>query len=263
MDDPLFVPDNWAMETHSETDPTGGESGFSTGRAILLILAASMCAALVFAKAEQATPARKATVARVKPTVLPKVPVMDVVKLTIDGPDMSKDGEKSAKVTAEFAFSATDPVSFVILKSSAVVTDVDLGSNRLRFTSRPQGYVLNVLRAGDYKVSLTYLLPVTEKAGKWSIELGILPNLKNEVVLRLPDKELDVLSNEAVYLTSKEKGDKGTEVSAVFGPVQKVGFTWQPRVRKTKLEKVVFFCEVNTFALFKPGVVELTNLVRF
>ena len=224
-----------------------------------------MSAALVLAKSEQAETARVAMSAPVQiKTIAPlKTPVMKTVELSVECPGLSKDDEKSAKVTGEFIFSTSGPVTFTLLNSFAVVTDFDLSSKHLQFRSQPEGYILNALRKGDYRVTLKYLVPVTEQRGLWSVTLGIPPNLKNKVILRLPEKQLDISSNEAVYLTSEEKEERGTEVTAVFGSAPVVRLNWRPRVRKTKLEKVVFFCEVNTFALFKPGVVDLTNLVRF
>jgi hypothetical protein len=227
-------------------------------------LSTAMCAACLCAEElpppPVVAPSSCADAAAAVPT---NVALMSEVNLTLEGPGAGREQEKSAKVTGEFAFTATKPASFPVLDSTAVLTGFDLGSRYLRLVNGPAGYSIEASEEGDYRVSLKYLAPVDEKDGLWSLRMGIPPTLKNRIVLRLPEKDLDVRSEQAVYLAKSEPEAGGTVVTASLGPVQNFCLSWRPRVRKTKLEKVAFFCEANTYALFEPGVVEVTSLVRF
>jgi hypothetical protein len=38
---------------------------------------------------------------------------------------------------------------------------------------------------------------------------------------------------------------------------------WQPRERKTRLEQAVYYCDLQTYAVVAPGLIQLTHLARY
>ena len=244
-----YAPPPFETEPGPADEPENGEGYVRLG---LLSLLAGAC--LLFACI--AASASKAPV-QVEPH-----PVMDMIDISVEGPGTGRDVEQSAEVKMSFRFTADDPVGFIVIPAGCVLTHFDLGSRYLRLQSGPDGYLLNVIRKGDYDVHLRYRTPVGEKEGTWSVDVPVLENMRNRVRLTLPEPGLEIRAESAVLFRTEET-EKTTEGSAVFGPVKSAAFTWRPRVRKTMLEKAVFFCEVNSHALLRPGLVELSNLIRY
>ena len=87
-------------------------------------------------------------------------------------------------------------------------------------------------------------------------------NLANKVKLKLPEGGLDIESPQAVLLKTDEQ-EGATESTLIFGPTRDVVICWRPQVRRTEQEEAVFFCEMNTFALFESGVANMTHLLRY
>ncbi|MFT5474476.1 MAG: hypothetical protein ACI856_002817, partial [Kiritimatiellia bacterium] len=250
-----------------ESDPRDGSACLG----LLFAMLACVLLVTVSVRAEEVAQSVPAPVAlptvvvpkRVAPVPdVPYVPVMEFVKLDLRAPEMGRDEERSAEVQVTISFEADDACQFRVLDDGAVLTHSRLSSRSLSLVSSLEGYVLKVAKKGSYTVSLTSQITVSESNGRWGVEFGLLPNMRNEVILRLPEADLDVQCPLAVLFRTSTLENR-THARALFGPVDKIGFTWQPRVRKTRLEKAVYICEVNTLASFEPGVVDLLNLVRF
>ena len=236
-------------ETEQDEDtPPKGNGGFVRCSLLVPVVAATLAAQALFTAADE-QPA-------------PPLLVADSVQVTIEGPGTGRDEEQSAAVTTVIAFSTDGAISLPVVPTTGVLTDYILDSRHLDIVSGSQGYSLEVSRKGTYEVTLTYQLPVVEKDGHWSLGVPLPDNMKNRVTLHLPESGLEVQSDSAVLFKQSEQGG-ATEAEAVFGPVATAEFSWHPRVRKTKLEEAVFFCEVNTFVTLRSGVVDLTNLVRY
>lgn len=226
----------------SQTDlGTGG--GLVPGTVLLLVAALSMLG--------------RPTAAEPVP-----VPVMDSVTMSIEGPGTGHDVEQSAKVRAELEFRAPAPVSFSVVPADGVLTGFELHSRHLAIASTPQGYTLNVKRKGKYHVRLEFRIPVAEINGRWQAALHVPRNIRNSLAISLPEPGLDIQSDSAVLFRTWKKAES-SHAEAVFGPVTTAAFTWRPRIRRAKLEEAVFFCEVNTLAHLRSGVVDLTNLARY
>ncbi|MBT7068410.1 MAG: hypothetical protein HN919_19085 [Verrucomicrobia bacterium] len=188
--------------------------------------------------------------------------MMDSVELKIDGPAMSRDAEQSASLTMQLAFDVDDPGEILLFPAGAVLTNVQLDDDDLEIVPRPEGYVLLIKRRGEYDLTVTAQLPVAEKDGAWSLPLHIPQALRNRMTLALPAIGLDVASTSAVRLTRNEV-DGATLVEAVFVAGGPVTVAWRPRVRTTKLEASVYYCDVTTMAMLRPGVVDLKNTIRY
>jgi len=192
----------------------------------------------------------------------PPAPVMDQVTIALTGPATSRDAEQSADALMTLAFSVDSPVSFVVIPNRFVLTDYALHSRHAAITSSDEGYVLTIRRAGAYNMTLQFRTPVEEVDQRWTTHVPILTNMRNHLTLVLPEKGMDIRADQAVLLRS-EDSDTQTTAEAVFGPVQTAVLSWRPRMRKTILEEVVFFSEVNTLASLLSGVVDLKHVVHY
>ncbi|MBA4388192.1 MAG: hypothetical protein C0404_09440, partial [Verrucomicrobia bacterium] len=239
-EEPPFEPDQPAAGT---TQPEG-KSGYIAPRLLLAMLLSCVVAIGVTAKPTQ-----------------PQIPVMDVVKMTIQAPGTGKDIEQSASVSAEMEFKVDDPVMFNLLPAPNVMTDYELGSRSLEIVSRKEGYFLNIKSSGSYTIKFKFQAPVAKKDGQWTLAVPMPANLKNSAVIKLPEAGLELVSDAAVMFKVDEKKDS-TVADAVFGP-QAATVVWKPKVRKTKLEQAVFFCEVNSYVSLRSGVVDLVNVVKY
>ena len=189
----------------------------------------------------------------------PAVPMMDAVGIVIEGPAAGS-SENSAQVQYDLTFKTAAALSFIMTAPESVLKEYEL-SDELELNVSPRGYMINVQRAGEHRVQLTVQMPVRERDGTRSLRLALPENLRNKVLLRIPETGLDVQSDEAVLFVADEKG-KTTEVEAVFGSARQISFIWRPRVRRTQLEQTVFFCEVNALAGLQAGVVDISHQIQ-
>jgi len=188
---------------------------------------------------------------------------IQAVDAVITGPGTGHDAEKSAQVIMTLDFEATQPATGLVLSAACVLTEFKTDApRRVSLLSTPAGYALKINREGAYQATLKFQAPVLEINGQWAVTFDIPAHLKNHVVFKLPESGLDIQSDEAVYLKTVESSNQ-TEAIAMFGPNDSVLFTWRPKMRKTELEKTVFFCEVNSLMTFDPGVINGLHLVRY
>lgn len=238
-------------ESRKAVPPPLDESGSKGGYVAVRMLAVMLFAASVVT-----------ATARSKTSAPPANPVMTVLKMVVDGPGTGKETEQSALVTASLEFKTDDATQFRVLPSDCVLMKTDLSSGNLEISAGPDGYILNVKAGGKYRAELKYRAPVHKKDASWRLDLALLPNVRNSVVLRLPEAGLDIQCESAVFFKTKEEKTT-TEAESILGPTPVGVFTWKPRVRRTRLEQTVFYSEVNTFAALQSGVVDLTHLIRY
>jgi hypothetical protein len=233
----------------------------SAGYAVVQWLAAMAVLSLLALSSVTAL-ASEIAVCQLEPEPLPAIPVMDVVTINVVGPASSRETEQSAHVDMTLVFEADEVASFVVIPNQCVLTEYDLNSRHAEIASTDEGYVLKLLKPGKYDVSVSFRTPVTEVEGRWSASVPMLENMRNRLTLELPESGMEIRADLAVLFRSEEDDTK-TTAEAVFGPVRTATLSWRPRVRKTMLEKVVFFSEVNTLAALLSGVVDLTHVIRY
>ena len=188
---------------------------------------------------------------------------VQAVDAAIIGPGTGRDAEKSARVDMTLEFKASRAATSLVLSAECVLTGFKTDApRRVSLLSTPAGYAMDINRGGAYQATLSFQAPVSETGGQWAVSFKLPAHLKNRVVLTLPESGLEVRSDEAVYIKTAESNNQ-TEASALFAPSGKVHFTWRPKVRKTELEKTVFFCELNSLLTFDPGVINGRHLVRY
>ncbi len=237
-------------------DDEGGSSGYAMVRLLTAVAAVGLLilTGLTASESQQAAPPAE--------VVVPTVPVMDLITVDVVGPASSREAEQSAEALMTLVFEVDDPISFVVVPNVCVLTDYDLNSRHATIKSTPNGYLLNVQRAGKYRMTLRFRAPVSEVNERWTTSLPMLENMRNRLTLKLPESDMDIRAEHAVLFRT-EDAEASTTAEAVFGPVSTAVLSWRPRVRKTTLEEVVFFSEVNSFASLLSGVVDLTHLVRY
>ncbi len=236
-----------------EPEPTNEPENGDAGRAIVPLLGLIALLGL----------GMTATARSIAPTPPPSTPVMDSIEMTITAPAMNEEAERSANIEAVLKFKLDSRRSFVILRHPAVLTEYKVSSRDLSIRPSAMGYLLESDDDGTYDVMLKFSVPVMEHNGEWQLGANVLPNLKNKITLLIPEKELDVVAHGAVLSKTTEKEDGVTETVAIYGSAPRAQISWRPRARKTKLEKVVFSSQANTLAMFRPGVVDMTSVVRY
>ena len=209
--------------------------------------------------AAQALPAEVEAPAVPVPSV--SVPLMDDVTITIAGPAAGTGSETSAEVGILLAFKTEGPAAMIVAPPQSVLKDYRVDAAAMEVSVVPEGYLLTVKRAGEHRAEFTLQAPVTEVDGRRRLTLALPENLRNKVTLHLPESGQEVLSDEAVLFTVREL-ETATEAEAVFGASRVVSFNWRPRVRRTQLEKTVFFCEVNALAGLQAGVVDVSHQIQ-
>ena len=206
--------------------------------------------------------ANSARAANAAPEPPPPEPVMKTVEMTIEAPNVPTDLNRNARIKTEVEFEVKKPVDFSLLPKPFVLTDYTADSRNLEVAAGSGGYVVKVLQPGTYRVTVSYLAPVVERDGAWRVQVWVPPHLQNHILLKVPSGGWDVQSPQAVSVKTAEVEGR-SESHLIAGPVSAVEIVWQPRERKTELEKAVFFCETNTYVLFQPGLVNLSHVARY
>ncbi len=196
---------------------------------------------------------------------LPPTLAVDAAVLDIQGPaTTARDANLYATVTATLEFEAKATGVFRLMNAPAVLQSFKLNSSDLELRASDGAPQLVVGDTGKYKITLVWLTPVVVRENGWEVRPWLPANLRNRVTLRLPAASLDAQSPDAVYLKTDEDQAQGrTTVTAVFGSDVAPVLIWKPVERRTKLEKVSVFAEVNSVAAFDPGVVTLTHTIRY
>ncbi len=196
---------------------------------------------------------------------LPPTLTVDAAILDIQGPaTTARDANPYATVSATLEFEAKATGIFRLMNAPAVLQSFKLNSSDLELRASDGAPRLVVSDTGKYKITLVWLTPVAVRENGWEVRPWLPANLRNRVTLRLPAAGLDAQSPDAVYLKTEEDLAQGrTTVAAVFGSDVAPVLIWKPVERRTKLEKVSVFTEVNSVAAFDPGVVTLTHTIRY
>ena len=221
---------------------------------------ALMLAALGAARADVPPPAQAVQAAT--PPAGPAAALVQRVEVSVEAPDVAKPEPRNARIAMTIAFKAETATNLLVLPAPRVLTGAAPGSSNLRLVPSEAGVMLHADRAGEYRVSLTNLVPVVEKDGAWHVDLWLPESVENGVTLALPTAGWEVESAQSVWLESREEGG-GTVAKLVAGPASAMTVAWRPRQRKTETEKAVFFAEINTCAVLQPGLAGITHSIRY
>jgi hypothetical protein len=244
-----------------ENGPDAGGTSAASGRAsigLLLVLAVAMAAGGLGRAWAGDKPAVRAVAA---PPAEPPCPMMKEVGLKIQAPDPLKERDGIARIELSLVFSVEKPVSFQVLPADYVLIESTVTPKDGRIEGTANGYVLHVTRQGDHVLTFKGYAPVGSLDGIWRLPVNLPPHLRNHVEVSIPATGWEVSASQVAWLDIREQGKTttGSLTLASAGP----GFIlWQPRERKTRLEQVVFYCDLQTYAVLAPGVVNMTHLAH-
>ncbi len=201
----------------------------------------------------------QAEAARKKNVKLPDVPpVLERVECDL----------KAEKDSMEIAFTlklkAEKPARFPLGARSPILLSSDKPVKYVELKEEGGIYYVDVQRKGTYEIKVKFLSPlakVNDNQMRW-FRMPLPLALTNLVNLSVPKTGMEITAPTAVRLIRKED-DKSTSASAILGPGDDVHFVWQPRVRKTYLEKISFFSELTSLIRFDAGLVEGRHRVSF
>lgn len=252
-DPPPLAPDSASPRAGSDR-PANAEGFIRPGGVLLLgATAGLLLASAALAKAEAPPPGEPA----------PAALSVTRLALTLEAPVPGRDTERSAAVLWQMQLDDAAPGVYPLLPGDAVMLDApDAPPRSLRILASARGYRLEVLRAGDYRLTLRTRHPVSETENGASLTLPLPAALYAEAILGVPAPEYDIASEQAALLEIAS-GEERTEARMALIPSEAVTFHWKPRARRTRLEEAVFFCEVDTLAEARPGVMNLTTRILY
>lgn len=247
-----------------ETAPaTGGIATPQQGacRLACILTMAGLLAATVAGLALAATKPIASIPPPPAPAKQPAGLVMQNVVLKIEAPDPVKTREAIAKVELTLTFTTDDPVSFRFFPANYILIDSTVSPKQGHITAGKDGFILHLDDDGSYQLTFKGYAPVIAKDGAWKVPVSLPPHLKNSVEVAIPATGWEVTTARAAWLEVAEK-DKRTVGKLVLADTE-ADVVWQPRERKTRMEQTVVYCDLQTYAVLAPGLVNMTHVARY
>ena len=172
--------------------------------------------------------------------------------------------QDSMAVDFVLGFGAAEPMRFDLIGGGAVLVNASTGSPHVRVERAGAGYAVVADRPGRYRVSASFLLPLTaaDTQRVRAFRLPLPPALTNRVVATLPGTWLDVAAPTAIVSETTEH-DGQTTLTAALGPTDGIDLRWKPRERRRDLEDTVFYCTSNTLLHLVPGSATALHDISF
>lgn len=169
--------------------------------------------------------------------------------------------DKEVKTVGHFEVTAKEAGEVLIVPAPAAITGNVPEDSDIKIERREKNYFLKVKSAGTYKFDLELLLPlIKEKNGVFSFPLP-LPECKKDIANIVVDqKNIDIKALNAVSFKS---GNVNGNVSATatFVPGTAGMLRLYPQKRNVKQEELQFFANIDGFANFAGGFVEIVYAV--
>jgi len=210
--------------------PANGKEGFvglwMLGIIWILMVCAAGCASVH---------ASKDDVSVVQPVPVENAAQADLVQLQVTVPEFETETQVNVAVHMEME---------LIAEKGDVLTD---------------GSMLHIERDGKYNISIDYLVAAGYLEGEWMAQLWLPESLQNKAEIKLPVAGWNLGSPEAIRVRQD-----GSAAEVLFDSSARLcTLHWKPEERKTDLEQSRFFCDANTLADFRQGMVGLRHDVRF
>lgn len=114
-------------------------------------------------------------------------------------------------------------------------------------------YALEATAAGDYTYEFSYRVSVAKNSsGDSNLLLPVGLALSHSATIRIPEANVDLASDQAVTVQSKESGAKASTFEIVFRPSAVTTLKWAPEQRDASKEVAVYYVESQD--LFAPLV---------
>ena len=245
------------------TDTQSGAVGFRL--LIVLGLASGLALASI---AEPSSSARTAkaneTEAPVREAqIVPHPPLLAVRKLelAVQAPSLDPRSERTAAVSWKMSAQVADPGRYRVLNPGSVIVKAQVPDQTRLFTGK-DGCYLDVARAGDYELAFETREGIVEREGRNELTLSAPPSLMNRFTVAIPAADMEIASEQAVAL--KLSGSAGeTCGEGVLDTSGQVIFSWRPRARVARLEQAVIYCDVNSLAFVRAGVIDVSTRVNY
>lgn len=190
-----------------------------------------------------------------------ELPVLRDVLVKLDAPDPLKEREGNVKVELTYTVDTLGAERLPVFPANYVLVNSSVAPRQGRVVAGSGGYVVELDRAGTHTLTFKGLVRVRAANGAWTLPLPLPASLKNRVEVSIPATGWEITSPAAALLNVAEK-DKATVGVMTLAGTGTASITWRPRERKTQLEQTVFYCDLQTYALLAPGLVNMTHLAR-
>lgn len=233
-----------------------------------VLMALGIASGLVLASAagpSAAARGAKAAVAAVPAREPPSAPhpllVARKLELAVQAPSIDPRSERTAAVSWKMIARVDEPGRYRVLNPGSVLVQAQVPAQTRLFTEGDLCF-LDVARAGDYELAFETREGIVEREGRSELTLSAPPSLMNRFTVAVPAADMEIASEQAVGL--KLTGSAGeTRAEGVLDTFGSVVFSWRPRARVARLEQAVIYCDVNSIAFVRAGVVDLSTRANY
>jgi hypothetical protein len=231
------------------------QSGAASCRLLLVLGLVAAAAMSAFA----ATPATPAEVPP-PPAALPALPVQKL-EIAVQAPSLDRRAERVAAVTWKMHLVSVAPGRYHVLDAGSVLIRSVL-PEQVQVTLGANGYELEVAGSGTYDVTLETREAVAESQGRYELTLPLLPSLMNQFSLAVPAADMEIVSGQTVSISLASAAGE-TRATGVLDTSRAVTLAWRPRARVTRLEQAVVYCDVESVAFVRAGVIDITARANY
>jgi hypothetical protein len=183
-------------------------------------------------------------------------------ELQIEAPDPLREREGIARLELTLKVDCDKPISFQVFPANIVLTGSSLDPRWSSLTADTNGYSVTLRKAGRREIKFSGIATVSGGSGAWRLSLSLPPHLKNEVKLTIPSGGWSVSSEQAARLDVADREGRTTAVMLLYD-ASDAEIVWQPRERATRLERALFYCDLQTYAVVSPGLLSMTHVARY
>lgn len=238
-------------------EPEAPQNGFADVRLLLSALAAGLAMAAVAGGKPQIAQRQGLNS---EPAALPAIRVQRL-EVAVQAPSLLSRAERTAAVGWRLQVQDAAPGRYRLLGAQSVLASAQVPSG-LSLEPAEEGCVLEVRKAGSYDFSIRTLEPVTEREGRFDLPLMLPPSLMNHFTLAVPAADMEILCGQAILLTSSNVTSE-TRAEGVLDTVQNVTLSWKPRTRVARLEQTVVYCDVDSVAFARAGIVDISTRANY
>jgi hypothetical protein len=223
------------------------DAGFASCRLLLVLAALGSLAAAAMAA----------------PPAAAGVNVLSVRRLDVSmqAPALDRRAERVASVIWKMQLTDLPAGRYRLLEAGSVLVRAQAPAN-LEVRLDESGYVLEVAKRGSYDLIVETREAVAEKDGGFALTLPLPSSLMNQFSLVVPAADMEIASDQTVSMNTTSAGGE-TRATGVLDTSCAVTFSWRPRARVTRLEQAVVYCDVNSVAFVRAGVVDITARANY
>ncbi|MFZ4396057.1 MAG: hypothetical protein ACOYOU_10580 [Kiritimatiellia bacterium] len=183
------------------------------------------------------------------------------IEISVQAPALDRRAERVAAVTWKLHLVAIAPGRYHVLDAGSVLVRAQTPA-QTQVKLDDTGYLLEVFKTGTYDVTFETREGVAENEGRFELTLPLPSSLMNQFALVVPAADMEITSEQTVSLnTSSAAGE--TRATGVLDTSRAVTLAWRPRARVTRLEQAVVYCDVESVAFARAGVIDITARANY